>query len=65
MVLDLFTADSLIKCGLLLILCTLTMAAGYASGHRDGTREGFTRGRRYNAVARTTVTKFTDKVGSR
>lgn len=45
MVLDLMDVQTLWRLILLGILCVMFSAVGYARGHKDGSREGFTRGR--------------------
>jgi hypothetical protein len=49
MVLDLLDPATLGRLTLLAILLVMAAAVGYAMGHKDGSREGYTRGR---AVAR-------------
>ena len=45
MVLDLMDVQTLWRLILIGILCVMFSAVGYARGHKDGSREGFTRGR--------------------
>jgi hypothetical protein len=49
MVLDLLDPATLGRLSLLAILLIMAAAVGYSMGHKDGSREGYTRGR---AVAR-------------
>ena len=45
MVLDLLDPATLGRLTLLLIVVVMAAAVGYAKGHKDGNREGYTRGR--------------------
>ena len=48
MVLDLLDPATLGRLTLLAILLVMAAAVGYAKGHKDGSREGYTRGRAVN-----------------
>ena len=48
MVLDLLDPATLGRLTLLAILLIMSAAVGYAMGHKDGSREGYTRGRAVN-----------------
>ena len=48
MVLDLLDPATLGRLTLLAILLVMAAAVGYAWGHKDGSREGYTRGRAVN-----------------
>ena len=45
MVVDLLDQQTVLRLLLIGILCVMFSALGYARGHKDGSREGFTRGR--------------------
>jgi hypothetical protein len=45
MVVDLLDQQTVLRLVLIGILCVMFSAVGYARGHKDGSREGFTRGR--------------------
>ena len=48
MVVDLLDPQVLRALFLIGVLCTLAAALGYSFGHKDGSREGYTRGRAVN-----------------
>ena len=48
MVLDLLDPQTLRSLFLIGILCVMAAAVGYAMGHKDGSGEGYTRGRAVN-----------------
>tara|TARA_R110000868_G_scaffold7037_5_gene38599 strand:+ start:6810 stop:6989 length:180 start_codon:yes stop_codon:yes gene_type:complete len=48
MVLDLLDPATLGRLSMLTILLVMAAAVGYAKGHKDGSREGYTRGRAVN-----------------
>ena len=48
MVLDLLDPATLGRLTMLVILLVMAAAVGYAKGHKDGSREGYIRGRAVN-----------------
>jgi hypothetical protein len=54
MMLDLTDPATLARVVGAIIAMIMTAAVGYAAGHKDGSREGYTRGR---AIARHSVTR--------